>query len=285
MARRTIMSATASGMLAALLAAWLAVAAGADTYDYRTDFANRPVQSEPPPNWQYLHYGQATSVYGQLVYRNVDGDEWFDYPAQPPPGYVHTFPYVTEEKFHPGQQAGDNKATVIRFVAPIAGLYELTAAFSRTDPNGQGNGVDVAIFPGGIQNLTFQDDIGQFDSSNAIWHEFISPNSAGTWFYAGPSILYLDQGTALDLAVFNRGSDWSDGTWAEATLVYRVRGDMNCDGVVDFDDINPFVLAISSHAQYQQAYPDCDWYNADCNGDGYIDFGDINPFVAILSRG
>jgi hypothetical protein len=62
-----------------------------------------------------------------------------------------------------------------------------------------------------------------------------------------------------------------------------ILGDLNCDGVLDFDDINPFVLAISSHTQYQEAFPDCYWRYADCNGDGYVDFDDINPFVAILS--
>ena len=63
------------------------------------------------------------------------------------------------------------------------------------------------------------------------------------------------------------------------------RGDMNCDGLVDFGDINPFVLAMSSHAGYQAAFPDCQWQNADCNNDGAVDFGDINPFIAIIVAG
>jgi formylglycine-generating enzyme required for sulfatase activity len=69
-----------------------------------------------------------------------------------------------------------------------------------------------------------------------------------------------------------------------AKIPERSPGDMNCDGAVDFNDVNPFVLAITSHAQYQQQYPNCDWMLADCNGDGYVDFDDINPFVALLSR-
>ena len=60
-------------------------------------------------------------------------------------------------------------------------------------------------------------------------------------------------------------------------------GDLNCNGTVDFDDINPFVLALSGRDAYQAAFPRCHWLNADCNGDGVIDFNDINPFVAILS--
>ena len=61
------------------------------------------------------------------------------------------------------------------------------------------------------------------------------------------------------------------------------RGDLNCDGVVNFDDINPFVLALSDPAGYHAAFPDCDIMNGDINGDGRVDFEDINPFVALLA--
>ena len=60
-------------------------------------------------------------------------------------------------------------------------------------------------------------------------------------------------------------------------------GDMNCDGVISFDDINAFVLALSDPPAYQAAYPDCYWLNGDCDEDGDVDFDDINPFVGILS--
>jgi len=62
-------------------------------------------------------------------------------------------------------------------------------------------------------------------------------------------------------------------------------GDLDCNGVVDFDDINPFVLALSDPVAYQNAYPNCDLMNADCDGNGTVNFDDINPFVAILSGG
>ncbi len=62
-------------------------------------------------------------------------------------------------------------------------------------------------------------------------------------------------------------------------------GDLNCDGIVNFDDINPFVLALSDPAGYHAAYPNCDILNGDCDGDGDVDFDDINPFIAILSGG
>jgi hypothetical protein len=64
-----------------------------------------------------------------------------------------------------------------------------------------------------------------------------------------------------------------------------LRGDLNCDGIVDFGDINPLILALSDPVAYGAAYPNCNFLNGDCNGDGYVDFDDINPFVAILSGG
>ncbi len=64
-----------------------------------------------------------------------------------------------------------------------------------------------------------------------------------------------------------------------------VYGDLNCDGAVDFGDINPFVLTLTDPATYEATFPDCDILNADINGDGAVDFGDINPFVALLTGG
>ncbi len=69
-----------------------------------------------------------------------------------------------------------------------------------------------------------------------------------------------------------------------ASRVVALPGDMNCDGHVDFGDINPFVLAITDPEGYQAAYPNCDIMHADINMDSSVDFGDINPFVAILSH-
>lgn len=61
------------------------------------------------------------------------------------------------------------------------------------------------------------------------------------------------------------------------------KGDLNCDGNVDFADINPFVLALTNPAAYQTAFPDCDIKNGDINGDDLVDFADINPFVRLLT--
>ena len=62
-------------------------------------------------------------------------------------------------------------------------------------------------------------------------------------------------------------------------------GDLNCDGAIDFGDINPFVLALTDPPGYGNAYPGCNLLNGDINSDGTVDFGDINPFVNCLTTG
>ncbi len=76
-------------------------------------------------------------------------------------------------------------------------------------------------------------------------------------------------------------------TWsAPATLTVSWRlGDMNCDGVVDFFDIDPFVCALQGPPCYQPHFPECRYLNGDCDGDGYVTFFDIDPFVARLGDG
>ena len=82
------------------------------------------------------------------------------------------------------------------------------------------------------------------------------------------------------------GGDYelTGGFWAllSGGLVF-LPGDLNCDGVVNFADINPFVLALTGQGAYEAAFPNCTWLNADCNSDGNVNFADINPFVALLS--
>lgn len=72
-------------------------------------------------------------------------------------------------------------------------------------------------------------------------------------------------------------------------LKYALRhyciGDLNCDGTIDFADINPFVLYLSNNAAWQAAYPGCAISNGDINLDGTFgqgSFGDINPFVGLM---
>ncbi len=83
----------------------------------------------------------------------------------------------------------------------------------------------------------------------------------------------------LDMAITNWDNNKGNYVYYNQLVVM---GDANCDGTLDFGDINPFVMLFTgTHELY---YPDCDAATfCDMNGDGVIDFGDINAFVAALT--
>ncbi|MEW6250174.1 MAG: C25 family cysteine peptidase [Planctomycetota bacterium] len=110
--------------------------------------------------------------------------------------------------------------------------------------------------------VPIQIDIAQYaDRQPAVYIRWTMGTTDQSWTYCGWNI--------DDVAIWGR-------------IEFRP-GDLNCDAAVNFDDINPFVLALSDPAGYQAAYPNCNILNADCNADGRVDFDDINPFVALLS--
>ncbi len=62
-------------------------------------------------------------------------------------------------------------------------------------------------------------------------------------------------------------------------------GDMNCDGSVDFFDIDPFLLALFNPPAYQAQFPACNILNGDLDNSGAVDFFDIDPFLNCLFNG
>jgi carboxypeptidase A1 len=118
------------------------------------------------------------------------------------------------------------------------------------------------------------------------------PEASGGWYYHEFKVADIITPTATMKMRFV-AADEGAGSIVEAAVddflvMARVDcpyppGDLNCDGQVNFGDINPFVLALTNPAGYQAAFPDCDIMNGDINGDGEVNFGDINPFVALLT--
>lgn len=60
-------------------------------------------------------------------------------------------------------------------------------------------------------------------------------------------------------------------------------GDLNCDGTLNFFDIDPFVVALTHREAYYVLFPDCNYWYADANRDGAVDFFDIDAFVNALA--
>ena len=62
-------------------------------------------------------------------------------------------------------------------------------------------------------------------------------------------------------------------------------GDLNCDGVTDFGDLGPFVLALIDPGGYDAAYPSCHIGRADMDWNGEVNGADIQLFVDRLLGG
>ncbi len=60
-------------------------------------------------------------------------------------------------------------------------------------------------------------------------------------------------------------------------------GDADCNGEINFGEINAFVDYLTDPVAWQQAHPDCSPLVCDANCDCSADFDDINAFVDLLS--
>jgi hypothetical protein len=93
-------------------------------------------------------------------------------------------------------------------------------------------------------------------------------------------------------------ADSSYGPWGESDATFSVvqappicRGDCDCNGVIDFDDIGFFVVALNGEQAWIDYYtavhghaPACQYANCDVDGSGAVDFDDIGPFIARLGQ-
>jgi hypothetical protein len=115
------------------------------------------------------------------------------------------------------------------------------------------------------------------DDGGGMW-------GAGGNYQLSGTIGQPDAGTMTGGAFELSGGFWVSGLFSPARCV----GDLNCDGKIDFGDINPFVQYLSNYTGWQATYPSCNPLNGDINSDGTYgqgSFGDINPFVSLLSSG
>jgi hypothetical protein len=105
---------------------------------------------------------------------------------------------------------------------------------------------------------------------------------------------YIDAGGQLTLLLYSErptesGAGGSKPTYHDYCAVTTTRinqtlaGDTDCNGVIDFGDINPFILTLTDPDGWQALYPGCDLLNADTDGNGSVEFGDINPFITLLT--
>lgn len=72
------------------------------------------------------------------------------------------------------------------------------------------------------------------------------------------------------------------GAAAAWRITIDLLGDMNCDGFVDLDDVEPFTQALIDPAAYETAFASCSISHANMNQDAGLDGLDIEGFVAEL---
>ena len=132
------------------------------------------------------------------------------------------------------------------------------------------------------------------DDNGSSWTEVITfgPDSSSGWSVHTFNVADFVTPTS-QVRVRFEASDLSDGSVVEAGIdAFEVTqficvgptlcaGDMNCDGVVDFSDIDAFVAALGCPGGAPECWDStCPWLNGDGNGDATVNFDDIDPFVA-----
>lgn len=128
------------------------------------------------------------------------------------------------------------------------------------------------------------------NQANNQWREFIVPIAGGSgWTRTTSGTPNLAEINYFQLHADTWGFGftlWLDGVRFEPYPAPPVcPGDLNCDTVVDFADISPFIAAIKAGPTVPGQWPwPCPWLNGDMNGDARVDFADISGFIAQLKN-
>ena len=150
------------------------------------------------------------------------------------------------------------------------GLYGLTIVGPACQPTNYTLTTNVS--PPGTGSITLDPPGGSYPPATTVQ---LTATAATGWHFDHWS---GDLGGTANPISITMGGDRT------VTAVFGLLGDLTCDGVLDFGDINPFVLAITDPVLYQATFPDCFILHGDFNSNGAVDFGDINPFVDALVR-
>lgn len=158
------------------------------------------------------------------------------------------------------------------------------------------NGAFVDLHPAGANSSGARAvhsgiQMGDVDGRATIWL-----GSAGARFDLGAyspeffATTFVDDfEVAADGSIIVVGYGYNTATGRYEALLWRstttLRGDLDCDGLVNNFDIDPFVLGLTDPEAYAAAFPNCDRNSGDMNRDGVFNNFDIDPFVACLVSG
>jgi hypothetical protein len=209
-----------------------------------------------------------------------------------PPGTASTIPAEMAIFDRPAGIAnpGENGAA-----SGFIGVQRGTAGQKNLIQIGGGQNTFGTAMPAGSgigENALVSSGIGQGASPQLVLSgSFTAPATQGTYTFS------LQNGTANVLTTVGAPPQFSqcssatiDASGASFTFTVGTAicvGDLNCDGVINFGDINPFVMYLSNFNLWQTTYAGCDPRNGDINCDGTYgaaSFADINPFVSIMTQ-
>lgn len=140
--------------------------------------------------------------------------------------------------------------------------------------------IDQVEFGFGDPSIAGDSPVG---TRSATFDAFIGggPPQEGACCLAGGACASVIESECASLG----GAFQGEGVACASGVCPSNRGDMNCDGVVNNFDIDPFVLALTNPDAYAASFPTCEFHNADINGDGTVNNFDIDPFVMLLTGG
>ncbi len=142
----------------------------------------------------------------------------------------------------------------------------------------------ISVYCGTCENLVCvnadDDGCGAPGSGTVSQVDFCS--TAGITYYILVHNFLGDLGGAFTLTVSDLGTTCTSTVVCPSTGCPGNRGDTNCDGGIDFFDIDPFLLALFNPAQYASTFCGGSICAADIDCSGQVDFFDIDPFLACL---
>ncbi len=138
-------------------------------------------------------------------------------------------------------------------------------------------------------------DYLQLVSDSTVWTDVIALTPLGATSTAWTPTVVSNN---CKVRIRSYHTDSTYGPWGQSAGTFAVvqgqpicRGDCDCNGVIDFDDINFFVAALTGQQAWIDLYttvfghaPTCLFANCDVNASGVVDFDDINPFVERIGQ-
>ena len=205
--------------------------------------------------------------------------------------YAYQDPETREVRYFDGSEThvlGDGAAT-----GAFPSVWNGAVAWLADRTGGMFKTGEVFYWKNGETVRVTNDDAvdGIADEGAVLWRDIIiwtrSPNGPlqpRLYLWAGGEIVEVSS-TGGRVPSFESGrASWVDSDGLNVASVH-LRGDLNCDNIVDYGDIDAFVAALNGEVPYETAHPGCTRINADCNCDGVVNYADIDPFVQLLSTG